>query len=221
MFCRGLAFVSSIALASVAWSQAMPTSLDRLDLLPRQGTSDAAIAPIWNQLFLFSLPDEFKTVSAGVVRKGRFEQQSILAKESPARWTQKITVAGDEALAFSGIVYPKKMVDDFVARTKKNCPEGFSTLPLNGVFVGSYDTVVAVVGCGSTGGQSEAVMQMVIKGGMDMYTLDWIVRGPPVRGPMKLDESEWTERIRRLAPVRVCAIVANEKPPYPSCLRRR
>ena len=221
MVCRGLALVLTMACAGAAFAQAPAPSLNRIDLLPRQGTSDAAITPIYSQLFLYALPDEFHTVSGGVTRKGHFTQQSVLAKESLQRWTQMITVSGDEALAFSGRTYPQKMIDDFGARMKKNCPDSFAMLPLNGVFVGSYDTVVAVVSCGSLGGQSESIMQMAIKGGMDMYTLEWAVRGPPSRGPLKLDETQWTDRLRRLAPVRLCSVVANEQPPFPSCVNRR
>lgn len=207
----------TMGIASTARAQ---TGLDRLDLLPRQGTSEPAITPVYSQLFLYALPDEFHTISGGVVRKGRYVQQSVLAKETAQRWTQMITLSADEALAFSARTYPQKMVEDFGARMKKNCPESFSTLPLPGVFVGSYDTVAAVFACGA-GGQSEAVMQMVIKGGLDVYTLEWAVRGPPSRGPLKLDEAQWTDRLRRLAPVRVCSIVPNEPPPFMSCLRRR
>ena len=204
-----------------AFAQAPPMSLDRMDLLPRQGTSDAAITPVYSQIFLYALPDEFRTVGGGIVRKGRYVQQSVLAKETLQRWTQMITLSGDEALAFSGNTYPQKMSDDYGARMRKNCPESYSTLPLPGVFVGSYDTVAAVFACGATGGQSEAVLQMIIKGGMDVYTLEWAVRGPASRGPLKLESAQWTDRLRRLAPVRVCSVVANEQPPFPSCLKRR
>lgn len=219
MLCRLLAVLLVSSCVSSAFAQ---TSLDRIDLLPRQGTSDAAVAPVYSQIFLYALPDEFRTVSSGVVRKGRFVQQSVPAKETVQRWTQMITLSGDEALAFSGRTYPQKMIEDFVGLTKKKCPDSFSTLTLNNVFVGSYDTVVAVVSCGmASGGQSEAIMQMVIKGGMDMYTLEWTVRGRASRGPVKLEEVQWTDRLRRMAPVRICSAAANEQPPFPSCLKRR
>ena len=221
MSCRWLAAAWLAWSTVAAFAQAPPMSLDRMDLLPRQGTSDAAITPVYSQVFLYALPDEFHTVGGGVVRKGRYVQQSVLAKETPQRWTQMITLSGDEALAFSGNTYPQKMSADYGARMKKACPESYSTLALPGVFVGSYDTVVAVFACGSNGAQSEAVLQMIIKGGMDVYTLEWAVRGPPARGPLKLDETQWTDRLRRLAPVRVCSVVANEQPPYMSCLKRR
>ena len=222
MSCRRMAvrcLVLTTWAASAAWAQ---TGLERLDLATREGTSEAAITPVYSQLFLYALPDEFHALGGGVVRKGRYVQQSVPAKETAQRWTQMITLTADEALAFSTRTYPQKMVEDFGARMKKNCPDSFSTLPLPGVFVGSYDTVAAVFACGSgVGGQGEAVMQMVIKGGMDVYTLEWAVRGPSSRGPQALDETRWKDRLRRLAPVRVCTIVPNEPPPYASCLRRR
>ena len=220
--CRYLAVGLSTALASAAFGQAPVPPLDRLDRLPRQGTSDAAITPVFGQIVLYALPDEFRAGAGGVARKGRYVQQSVLANETVQRWTQRITLAGDEALAFSGLTYPQKMSDDYGARMKKNCPGSYSALPLPGAFVGSYDTVVVVFACGTAGGgQSESVLQLIVKGGMDIYTLEWAVRGPPSRGPLQLDEVQWTERLRRLAPIRVCAVVANEPPPYPSCLQRR
>jgi len=222
MSCRWLAVVWSATLCLAAYGQAPTMSLDRIDLLQRQGTSEAAITPVYSQVFLYALPDEFHTVGSGIVRKGHYAQQSVLARESLQRWTQMITLSGDEALAFSGRTYPQKMIDDYGARMKKNCPDSFGALPLPGVFVGSYDTAVAVFSCGtSSGGQSESVLQMVIKGGMDVYTLEWAVRGPPSRGPLKLDETQWTDRLRRLAPIRLCPVVANEQPPFANCLRRR
>jgi hypothetical protein len=205
-----------------ACAQTSAKALERLDLLDRQGTSDTVIIPIFSQLVLFALPDEFR-MGAATSRKSHFSQQAVLARESAARWTQMISVSGDEALAFGGRTWPQKMVDDFSARIRKTCPESFAALPLAGVFVGSYDTAVVVAGCGNAPGRggSEATMQMVVKGGMDVYTVEWTVRGAASRGPLKLDADEWTDRIRRLAPVRLCAPVANEQPPYPSCARRR
>ena len=217
---RWSAAVSLLALTS-AFAQAPAPSLARLDLVPRQGTSEAAIQPIFSQIVLFAMPDGFHALPP-ILRKGHYVQQSVPTHESAARWTQMITVTGDEALAFSGRTYPQKMVDDFVARTKRTCPDSFGAAPLPNVFVGSYDTAVAVAGCGSAaGGQSETTMQMVVKGGMDVYTFEWAVRGPASRGPLKIDPSDWTARLLRLAPVRVCAVVANEQPPYPSCLWKR
>ncbi len=207
--------------ATGAFGQNPAKPLERLDLLPREASSDYSITPIFGQLVLFSLPQEFRVVATSN-GKARYTRQAVPAQENVGRWSQMITVSGDEAMAFSSRTYPQKMVDDFAGRMQKACPDTFATLPLPGVFVGSYDTAVAVSGCGSaSGGRSETVLQMVVKGGMDVYTFEWQVRAPSAKGPLKIDAAQWTDRIRRLAPIRLCSMVPNEQPPYPSCLYRR
>ncbi len=214
------AVAGSVALASPAVAQFVPESLDRLDLLSREPSSVVTVTPVYAQLVVFSLPDDFHTV-ATTTGKARFAQQSVATGESVARWTQRITLAGDEAMAFSARTWPQRMVDDFAARMRKNCPDSFSTLPIANVFVGSSDTAAAVAACGSIGGRSEAVLQLVVKGGMDVYTIEWAVRGPADGGPRGLVPAPWTGRLRSLGPIKLCRRIPGEEPPYPSCSRRR
>ena len=207
--------------ATIAHAAPIAPSLERIDRMQRQGTSEGQVVPIYSQLLLYALPDAFRTVSTET-RKSRFVQQAVPSRETAERWTQRIVVSGDEALAFSARTYPQKMIDQFVGGVRERCPDTFASIPLPGVFVGSYDTVVAVAGCGTSarGGGSEATMQMVVKGGMDVYTIEWTVRGKATRGPIALQAAEWLDRLKQLAPIRLCSRVAGEKPPYPSCTQR-
>jgi hypothetical protein len=38
--------------------------------------------------------------------------------------------------------------------------------------------------------------------------------------PLTLDSKEWSERFKRLEPIRVCVRIIGELPPYLSCLKR-
>ena len=224
MSCRVTWWIALALALAPRWATAQfqQPALDRLDQLPRQGTSTTSITPVYSQLFMFSLPDEFRTVGASAI-KGHFTQRSVPAGENIGRWSQMITLSGDEAEAFSGRTWPQQLVDAYAARMKKSCPGTFALLPIPGAFVASFDTAVAVASCGSGSGRSgsEAILILVVKGGMDMYSLEWAVRGPASRTAPRLDVTEWTERLRRLAPIRICRAVPNEEPPYPSCLRQR
>jgi hypothetical protein len=79
-----------------------------------------------------------------------------------------------------------------------------------------------VVGCGKVGGadeaRSETALIVAIKGNADMYTVQWAARGAPA-AKADIEDARWPERLKQLAPIRICAIVAGEKAPYPSCLK--
>ncbi|MEI7430007.1 MAG: hypothetical protein WCL27_06085 [Betaproteobacteria bacterium] len=65
---------------------------------------------------------------------------------------------------------------------------------------------------------SESMLLIVIKGESDYYTVQWAERGDASTTPIKLDEAKWTDRFKRLAPIKLCPIIPGERAPYPSCV---
>jgi hypothetical protein len=78
-----------------------------------------------------------------------------------------------------------------------------------------------VVGCGtvitSITPRSQAALAIVIKGSADYYTVQWAERGPTSAQHLDLDDPKWSDRLKRLSPIKLCPLVPGEAPPYPSC----
>jgi len=87
--------------------------------------------------------------------------------------------------------------------------------------VASYDAFIAVVGCGRAGNgadvRSETAPIVAIRGSADIYTVQWAERGAAT-AKVDVEAARWQDRLRRLAPMKLCVIVVGEKAPYPSCI---
>jgi hypothetical protein len=83
------------------------------------------------------------------------------------------------------------------------------------------DAFIAVVGCGRAGNgadvRSETALIVAISGSADIYTVQWAERGAAT-AKVDVEAARWQDRLRRLAPMKLCAIVVGEKAPYPSCI---
>lgn len=195
--------------------------MNKVEALRQQGYSVKTITPIFGQLLMFSFPKGFKPAFENT--KGtQYIQESVLEGESVNKWSQMITITGAKGLASNPNVTPQVFANGMAGGFKKSCPTSFSGTGLGAIKLGSYDAFAAVIGCGvanPTGDSySESALVIVIKGDSDYYTIQWAERGDASTSPMKFDDVKWTNRLKRLAPIKLCPIVPGESAPYPSCV---
>jgi hypothetical protein len=68
---------------------------------------------------------------------------------------------------------------------------------------------------------SESALLIGLKGSADYYTIQWAERGPAANQPIAISDQKWTDRFNALSPIRLCARVPGEAPPYPNCLGQK
>jgi hypothetical protein len=174
------------------------------------------ISPIFSQLVTFSIPSNFVAVFENT-SGGNYTRKAVLKGETAERWTQMITVTGAEGLANSPNATPEKFASTIAGGFRQVCPDGFAAKSLGETRFGNAIGFVAVVGCGSVENHSETALIAVVKGASDYYIIQWAERGAAADLP-PVEDARWTERLRMLQPIGVCAIVAGEAAPYPSCV---
>jgi hypothetical protein len=80
--------------------------------------------------------------------------------------------------------------------------------------IGGYDAFVAVIGCGRVGNgadvRSETALIVAIRGSAGIYTVQWAARGAPT-AKADVEAAKWQDRLKRLAPMKPCAIVAGRR----------
>ena len=134
--------------------------------------------------------------------------------------TIKHTAAGT-IIAAAPNASAENFAGSIAAGFKNACPDSFVARRMAATTVSGYDAFVAVVGCGRVGNaaeaRSETALIVAIKGSADLYTVQWAERGA-ASGKADVENARWQDRLKRLAPLRICAIVPGEKAPYPSCI---
>jgi hypothetical protein len=201
-----------------------PTRAEDLTAKASAPASMTTISPIFGQLVRFSIPTGF--VPAFEKTNGPFYiREAVLKGETTEHWTQMITVTGAEGLAGNAKFTPQAMAASMAGGFKKACPETFVAKSLGAIRLGETDAFVAVAACGkvdaSADGHSEAALIVVARGSADAYTVQWAERGASQTTTPVIDDAKWQQRLRDLMPIRVCAIVAGEAAPYPSCLQQK
>jgi hypothetical protein len=184
--------------------------------------SFTAISPVFGQLVRFSMPSYF--VVAGESTKDAFYIREAVPKgETVNQWTQMITLTGSLGMASVANFSAQKLAASIAFGFKKACPESFAVKDLGETKLGERDGYMAVAGCGkvnsSADGHSETALIIAVAGVTDAYTIQWAERRP--QAAPAIDEAAWRERLRELMPIRLCAIVAGEAAPYPSCLQQK
>jgi hypothetical protein len=214
---------SMFILSSLSYAQ-QTAPKGNSELLRQQGNSVRTITPIFSQLVTFSSPTNFRPVfenTSGV----QYLRESVLEGETVNKWSQMITVTGARSMAQDQNVTPEIFARRLGGGFRRNCPESFNAGALGVFKVSGYDAYAVVLSCGvarPTGEPySESMLLIVVKGENDYYTIQWAERGASSRSPIKLDDPKWIERFQRLAPIRLCPIVAGEAAPYPSCVDRK
>lgn len=186
--------------------------------------SVAAISPIFGQLVMLSYPKPFRVVfeNAG---PASYIREAVPAGETVESWRQMITVTGAKGLALKPGATPDGMAGSIAGGFERACPKTFAATGLGAIKIGDADAYVALASCGTvkTGdtARSETAMIVAVKGTSDMYTIQWAERGAPSATPLAPDGAVWAGRLKQLAPIRLCPIVAGERAPYPSCVSQK
>ena len=215
---------------------AQPASENRLDALRRPASSKPTITPIYGQLVLSSIPKDFRPL-ADSNRDGVYVQQSVPAGETADRWTEMITITGKEGAASLPGATPQRLAESAAGLLRARCPDSFAVASFGPVRTGEHDGFATVLSCGTLSAsgsasgsgsssepsvaRSETFLLVTVKGDTEMYMLQWAERGAPSRTPLPIDAARWQDRLVRLSPIRLCAIVRGEAPPFPSCTKPR
>jgi hypothetical protein len=137
-----------------------------------------------------------------------------------------ITVTGGKGLAAVPNLTPQAFAERMASGFKQlACPDSFFVKELGATKITGQDAFVALAGCGSVQSgadrHSETVLLISIKGSADYYTIQWAERGAEMNPPVVLDEPKWTDRLRKLNPIRICARIPGEAMPYSSCVNQK
>ncbi|MEO8241186.1 MAG: hypothetical protein ABI832_02680 [bacterium] len=173
------------------------------------------VSPIYSQLLAVPVPSHFK---AGFEheKSGSYILELTPASENVDQWSQLITVTGAKGLAaqYSVIDMASNLAEGYQAA----CPTSFTAHQLPPPKVrGATAVFSGYLGCGTVGGQSEAMVFVVLQGKSEIYTVQWAEHGPAQATPMEPDPVHWRPRADTLALARICDKVAGEAAPYPSC----
>ena len=216
----GLATAAVLSVVA-APAGAQPSAENHLDALPRVASSTPTITPIYGQLLLFSMPAGFRAVDDADVA-GKYVQRSLPNGQNLDRWSEMIVVTGEKDAAASQ-VSAQRHAEIVAASMRQSCPTTFSVASFGAVKVERHDGFATVLACGTVDParpQSQTLLLVTIKGARDVYTLQWVERGTPSAAPLVIVPARWQDRLARIGPVRLCAIVPREAPPYPSCTGR-
>lgn len=180
--------------------------------------SSTIIAPVLGQLVGFTLPDGFaiqKEQSDG----GRYFRAAALKGESPADWTQLISITGVKDVDKDPTKNAQFIAANISSSIQKLCPDTFSVKPLGPTKIDGHDAFVAITSCGKIepDKHSETALTVAIKSSEAVYTIQWAERTPANAENLTIDESKWKNRLKQMVPFRICPVVAGEKAPYPSC----
>ncbi len=173
------------------------------------------VSPIYGQLVAVAVPQDFR---AGYEHEenGSYLLELTPRTETVDAWSQMITLSGGKGLA--GKLSVLDVATELAKGYQDACPTTFSARSFPAPKVkGASEAFQGYLGCGDTGGQSEAIVFVVIKGASDIYTVQWAERGAPQSKPMEPDPAHWRPRADTLSLARVCTKVAGEQAPYPSC----
>jgi hypothetical protein len=190
--------------------------------------SFTAISPIFGQLVAFSQPSNF-VVAYEKANASQYIREAVPKGESTDRWTQMITVTGAKELAESRDATTIMVASVIANGFKKHCPKTFTATSFGHMSIGGFRAFAVVASCGSVepGGpetaghkHGETALILAIKGESDFYTLQWAERSAPTDKAPVIDAQFWKQRLAQLQPIRLCAIIQGEAPPYPSCTSR-
>lgn len=182
------------------------------------------ITPVFSQLVGYSVPGTF-VPAAENSGADQYIQELVLKGQTVESWTQMITLTGIKGLAANPKATPEALALRIGGGFQQACPASFQGTAIGDIKLSGHDAYALVVSCGTANATgkpySEAALVIVIKGQADYYTLQWAERGTASKTPIAFDEAKWASRFRAFAPIKLCAKVAGEKPPFPSCTNQK
>ena len=192
---------------------------DKSDVYRQEGYTVRTAIPVYSQLIGFSYPRGFKSVHEQSSEK-RYIHEWIPKGETINNWSQMITLTGSKGLSSDPYTTPEQVIAQIASGFKNACPSTFATKVISRLPVSGHDAFSAIVGCGNVNSgpsRSEIAVLVAIKGSSDYYTIQFAERSSASNIPPTLDTKFWHTKAKRLEPIKVCDIVANESWPYPSC----
>ena len=183
----------------------------------------ASITPIFSQLLRVQLPAGYSTVYEDT-RGAHYIHEAVLNGENVDNWSRMFTITGFRDLASKPAVTPKSYAGSIAAGFQRACQPSFSAQLIDEVQIDGVDMVALVASCGisptKNGKRSETALIIALKGSSDYYTVQWAERGAPSATPRAIDVAHWREKYQQLLPIKLCARVAGEAAPYPSCVNQ-
>lgn len=184
------------------------------------GGAERVIAPVFHRLVAFSLPRPFK-VTFERTTGNIYVREHVPEGETVDEWSRMITLSGVQGMSYSPAATPQEYLQALARGFQRHCPDTYVALELGPQPLAREPSFASVVSCGrvTSGGKarSETSVMLAIRGPDDFYALQWTERGRDSSQPLALDGRYWSGRLAQLGPVRLCAIVPGEGPPYPSC----
>jgi len=211
--------MSSAAAAAVLWLASVGPVAAQAAKPDNPPASFTVISPVFGQLVAFSLPSNF-VVAFEDAKAVNYSREAVPKGESVQKWSEMVTLTGAKGAASAPNASAEKFAGSIASGFQRACPDSFAAKgsPMR---IAGFEAFMAVIGCGRVGNaaeaRSETALIVAIKGTADLYTLQWAERGAPTAKP-DIESAKWQERMNRLAPIKLCAIVPGEKPPYPSCV---
>ena len=171
-----------------------------------------AVTPIFGQLIAIRYPSQFKMVNEET-KGASYIQESVKQGETVDQWSEMITLTGRQGAASLPQASAKAFVLNIIKGFQSACPASFSILELGPRMLDGKEGFAAIGSCGNVStaqeaaknaAHSETAVILGIKGGADMYTVQWAVRGQPSSKPLALDGGAWSERFKQLDPIHLC-----------------
>lgn len=193
-------------------------------IIAAESPSKNLVTPIFSQIVMLPYPDGFTPV-LDKVSGPQYIQESVLNGETKAAWSEMLTITGTKDIASAPGISPAFIATKMAQGFKKDCPTSFNAVSSGSFKVSGHDAFLAIIGCGTalpTGEPySESVMVISIKGEKDYYTVQWAERGKASSTPPNLTDEKWTERLKKIMPIKLCPVIPNESAPYQSCIDKK
>lgn len=188
-----------------------------------QTHSVADVSPIFGQVLRIQLPAGYNSVFEDTHGE-HYIREHVPTGESVDSWSRMVTVTGFRDLASKPAVTPRSFASSIAAGFQRACQPSFSAQAIGEGQIDGADMFALVASCGisptKNGNRSETALIVALKGSSDYYTIQWAERGAPSATPLAIDAAYWREKYQQLLPIKLCARVAGEATPYPSCLNK-
>lgn len=182
------------------------------------------VTPVFHQLVMFTLPAPFKAAYEKT-SSGFYIREHVPEGQTVDDWSQMITLTGTKDLASKPEATPQQYVAALVRGFRRHCTETFSGADLGPQTIGGYSAFAGIASCGRVDaggtGKSETAVILAVKGSDDYYVLQWAEHAAASNVPPPIDKGNWSARLAKLNPVKLCPIVPGEAAPYPSCTARQ
>lgn len=201
--------------------RALPLVAALIAASPVAAETATIIAPVFAQLVTAPLPAGFVPAYEDASDTG-YINEAVLDGETVDNWTQMITLTGAKGLALGDQPTDAVGFAEYLAGSyNQACPDSMTAERLDVPPVpGARDMFAGYLSCGTLNGMqmSESMVFLILVGSEDIYTLQWAEHGPASATAIAFPGGEWLDRLDALhSAARVCDIVADEEPPYPSC----